>query len=86
LIRVFMHIRVISDWEAWLHGDEVMPGLHLGCSQSHDCTTVNAVESNLLSTFWDVVHVIDEERPPGIDSCRSHVRRHLKVFQLHRQG
>ena len=63
-----------------------MPSLDLHCGQGHHRATVNVVEGDLLDARRDVVQAVVEERAPGVDDCRSRVRRQLEVLQLHRQG
>jgi hypothetical protein len=47
---------------------------------------VDAMESDLLGTSWDVLEAVDEQRPTSVDGYHSHVCCHLVVLQLNCQG
>jgi hypothetical protein len=41
---------------------------------------VDAMESDLLGMFRDVLEAVDEQRPTSVDGYRSHVCYHLVVL------
>jgi hypothetical protein len=41
---------------------------------------VDAMESDLSGTLWDIMQAADEKRPPGIGGHRSYIFCHLKIL------